>query len=93
MSSIKRSSEWFSSLIQELLIEGYTIPELAEQWELDSIYLSKLYKPVPVQPISNYKREAYYNNEWDYCSTPIYKWDDISKEEKDFYINNLKLNN
>jgi len=93
MSSIKRNSESFSSLIQELLIEGYTIPELAEQWELDSIYLCQLYKPVPVKPIPNYKREAYYNNEWDYGSTPIYKWEDISKEEKDFYLNNLKLNN
>ena len=51
MTSIKRNSIWFSSLIQDLIIEGYTIPELAEQWNVNAVYLCQLYKPIKVNQI------------------------------------------
>ena len=93
MTSMKGNSIWFSRLVQDLIIEGYTIPELAEQWNVNAVYLCQLYKPIKINQIPNYKREAYYEQEWDYGSTPTYKWEDISKEEKSFYYDNLKANN
>ena len=41
----------------------------------------------------NSKQEPYYKNEMQYASIPTYNYKELSKEEKDFYIDNLKLNN
>lgn len=41
----------------------------------------------------NSKQEPYYKNEMQYASIPTYNYEELSKEEKDFYIDNLKLNN
>lgn len=41
----------------------------------------------------NSKQESYYKNEWQYGSIPTYNFEELSKEEKEFYINNLKTFN
>ena len=41
----------------------------------------------------NSKQEPYYKKEMQYASIPTYNYNELSKEEQDFYIDNLKLNN
>ena len=39
------------------------------------------------------KKEPYYKDEMQYSSIPTYNYDELSESEKEFYIDNLKLNN
>ena len=39
------------------------------------------------------KQEPYYKNEMQYANTPTYTFNDLSEDEKEFYYDNLKLNN
>ena len=41
----------------------------------------------------NSKQEPYYKDEMQYSSIPTYNYDELSESEKEFYIDNLKLNN
>jgi len=91
-----KSNNELSELIQELLILGYTLPELAENWGVHFTTLVNKYKVV--KKYINYfevvsKEEPYYENEWMYGFIPSYSFDELSKKEKEFYYKNLIQNN
>lgn len=88
-----------SQLIQDLLIEGYTLPEIAEQWGISKTHLTRNYTPIKKHVRYygdmveiNQKSEPYHENEFMYGSTlPQYKWSDLNKNEiKAYYIYKLK---
>lgn len=81
-------------IIQEQIILGYTIPELAEAWGVSSTNLTnkfflvknkKKYLPKVINVEISGKREPYYKNENDYNSTPAYKYEDLSHKEQLIY--------
>ena len=91
-----KSNNELSELIQELLILGYTLPELAENWGVHFTTLVNKYKVV--KKYINYfevvsKEEPYYEDEWMYGFIPSYSFDELSKKEKEFYYKNLIQNN
>ena len=94
-----KSNNELNELIQELLILGYSLPELAENWGVHFTTLTSKYKVIKnKKKYINYyeivsKEVAYYDNEWDYGRIPTYTFDELSKKEKDFYYDNLKQNN
>ena len=94
-----KSNNELNEIIQELLILGYSLPELAENWGVHFTALTNRYKVIKNKKkyISYYeivsKEVAYYDNEWDYGRIPTYTFDELSKKEKDFYYDNLKKNN
>jgi len=94
-----KSNNELSELIQELLILGYTLPELAENWGVHFTTLVNKYKVVKKQHkyINHFevvsKEEPYYENEWMYGFMPSYSFDELSKKEKEFYYKNLIQNN
>ena len=94
-----KSNNELNELIQELLILGYSLPELAENWGVHFTTLTSKYKVIKnKKKYINYyeiviKEVAYYDNEWDYGRIPTYTFDELSKKEKDFYYDNLKKNN
>lgn len=94
-----KSNNELNELIQELLILGYTLPELAENWGVHFTTLTNKYKVIKnKKKYINYyeivsKEVAYYDNEWDYGRIPTYTFEELSKNEKDFYYDNLKQNN
>ncbi len=94
-----KSNDELCKIIQELLILGYTIPELADQWNVSKTNLTtkfslvkKDYKYFYVNEIGS-KEEPYYENEWMYGYIPTYSFEELSYKEKQFYYNNLKKNN
>jgi len=94
-----KSNNELNELIQELLILGYSLPELAENWGVHFTTLTSKYKVIKnKKKYINYyeivsKEVAYYDNEWDYGRIPTYTFEELSKNEKDFYYDNLKQNN
>mgnify|MGYP003659433861 FL=1 len=86
--------------ITEQLMLGYSLPELAENWNLSYSLLNNYFKI----PKKNFKyivnkieitgkQEPYYHNEWQYCNIPAYKFKELSKAEIEFYNEYLKINN
>jgi hypothetical protein len=94
-----KSNDELSELIQELLILGYTLPELAENWGVHFTTLTNKYKVIKTKKkyINNFevvsKEEPYYENEWMYGFIPTYTFEELSFREKQFYYNKLKQNN
>jgi hypothetical protein len=88
-----------SELIQELLILGYTIPDLADNWGVSKTNLTSKYNVVKNKNkyINKFeikgKIEPYYKNEWHYGFIPTYSFEELSKKEIEFYYDNLKKNN
>ena len=83
--------------ITEQLMLGYTIPELAEMWNIGYTVLNnnysfnkKKFKYIVERIEITGKQEPYYTNEWLYGSIPNYKFKELSKAEKEFYKENLK---
>lgn len=69
--------------ITELLILGYTLPELAEQWNIEYVWLCTTYKIEKDKfnrLLYNGKKEPYYYDEFDYCKTPSYNYEEVKKE-------------
>ena len=94
-----KSNEELCKIIQELLILGYTIPELADQWGISKTNLTTKYNIVNnrnkyISKVEFYsKEEPYYENELMYGYIPTYTFEELSYKEKQFYYNNLKQNN
>jgi hypothetical protein len=94
-----KSNEELCKIIQDLLILGYTIPELAEQWGISKTNLTSKYNIVKnrnkyLRKVKFHgKEEPYYENEWMYGFIPSYTFEELSYKEKQFYYNNLKKNN
>ena len=92
-------NEDLSKLIQELLILGYTIPELADNWGVSKTNLTSKYKVIKnknkyLKKVKFHgKEEPYYENEWMYGFIPTYTFEELSFREKQLYYNNLKKNN
>jgi hypothetical protein len=86
-------------IIQDLLILGYTIPELADQWGISKTNLTTKYSIVKnrnkyLRKVKFHgKEEPYHVNEWMYGFIPSYNFEELSYKEKQFYYNNLKKNN
>ena len=92
-------NEELSKIIQELLIIGYTIPALADNWGISKTNLTSKYNIVKnrnqyLKKVKFHgKEEPYYTNEMDYGFMPTYNFEELSFREKQFYYNNLKKNN
>ena len=89
-----------NEFLMEQLALGYSLPELAKMWGIDYSTLNnnfyfpkKTWKYLTPAIEINGKQEPYYHNEWEYCSLPTYKFDDLSDREKQFYFENLKKGN
>lgn len=89
-----------NDFITEQLSMGYTLPELAENWDLGYTWLNnnfnyskKKFKYIVDKIEITGKQESYYQNEWQYGSIPTYNFKELSKEEKEFYYDNLKQYN
>jgi hypothetical protein len=89
-----------NDFITEQLSMGYTLPELAENWGLGYTWLNnnfnyskKKFKYIVDKIEITGKQESYYQNEWQYGSIPTYNLKELSKEEQDFYYDNLKQYN
>jgi len=70
-----------------LLIKGHTLREISEMYGVSvnkvSTYTKiQLERNLRVPLHFNSKTIPYYKNEDDYGKLPVYKWDDISDEEK-----------
>ena len=91
-------NEELSELIQELLILGYTIPDLADNWGISKTNLTSKYNIVKnrnkyLKKVKFHgKEESYYINEMDYGFVPTYTFNELSKEEKEFYYNFKQTN-
>ena len=81
-------------IIQEQIILGYTLPELAEAWGVSSTNLTnkfflvknkKKYLPKVINVEISGKREPYYKNEDMYGCIPTYKYEDLSYKEQLIY--------
>lgn len=77
-----------------LLIKGCTIKEVSELFNVPAYRIStylqvQLERNLHVPLLFNSKTIPYHEDEMDYASTPVYDWDEISKEEK----NILKITN
>tara|TARA_R110002074_G_C12360013_1_gene650511 strand:- start:704 stop:985 length:282 start_codon:yes stop_codon:yes gene_type:complete len=86
--------------ITEQLMLGYTIPELAEMWDISYTVLNnnysfnkKKFKYIVERIEITGKQEPYYHNEWQYGNIPTYKFKELSKAEIEFYNEYLKINN
>jgi hypothetical protein len=94
-----KSNNELNELIQELLILGYTLPELADNWGIHKTNLTSKYNIVRnktkyIRKVKFHgKEEPYYENEWMYGFIPTYTFEELSFREKQFYYNNLKKNN
>ena len=94
-----KSNEELCKIIQELLILGYTIPELADQWNISKTNLTTKYNIVNnrnkyISKVEFHcKEEPYHIDEWLYGYIPTYSFEELSFKEKQFYYNNLKQNN
>ena len=84
--------------ITEQLMLGYTIPELAEMWNISYTVLSnnysfnkKKFKYIIERIEITGKQEPYYTNEWQYGSIPSYKFKELSKAEKEFYNESKRI--
>ena len=94
-----KSNEELCKIIQDLLILGYTIPELADQWGISKTNLTTKYSIVKnrnkyLRKVKFHgKEEPYHANEWLYGFIPSYTFEELSFKEKQFYYNNLKKNN
>lgn len=94
-----KSNDELCKIIQELLILGYTIPELADQWGISKTNLTTKYSIVKnrnkyLRKVKFHgKEEPYHANEWMYGFIPSYTFEELSYKEKQFYYNNLKKNN
>ena len=87
-----------SEIIQEQILLGYQIPELAKMWGVSATLLTTSYKIVRKdykyiqRTIFSGKTTPYYANEWDYGRIPTYNFDELSNEEIKFYNNFEKTN-
>jgi hypothetical protein len=81
-------------IIQEQIILGYTLPELAENWGVSSTNLTnkyfliknkKKYIPKVINVEMSGKQRPYYDNEDQYNSIPTYKYEDLSYKEQLIY--------
>ena len=81
-------------IIQEQLILGYTIPELAKMWDIKPTTLSnkfflvksqKKHIPKVINVEMSGKQRPYYDNEDQYNSIPTYKYEDLSYKEQLIY--------
>jgi hypothetical protein len=94
-----KSNEELCKIIQELLILGYTIPELADQWGISKTNLTSKYNIVKnrnkyIRKVKFHgKEEPYHVDEWMYGYIPTYTFEELSFREKQLYYNNLKKNN
>lgn len=94
-----KQNEELCKIIQDLLILGYTIPELADQWGISKTNLTTKYSIVKnrnkyLRKVKFHgKEEPYHVNEWMYGFVPSYTFEELSYKEKQFYYNNLKKNN
>jgi hypothetical protein len=94
-----KSNDELNELIQELLILGYTLPELADNWGIHKTNLTSKYNIVRnktkyIRKVKSHgKEEPYYENEWMYGFIPTYTFEELSFREKQLYYNNLKQNN
>jgi hypothetical protein len=86
-----------NQFIMEQLSLGYSMPELAEMWGINYSNLNnnfyfpkKTWKYLTPAIEINGKQEPYYHNEWRYGSIPTYNFEELSKEEINFYYDNLK---
>tara|TARA_R100000988_G_C3992480_1_gene163591 strand:- start:1265 stop:1528 length:264 start_codon:yes stop_codon:yes gene_type:complete len=69
--------------ISEQLIMGYTLPELALQWEIEYATLCNTYKAENDKfnrLLYNGKQEPYYYDEFDYGKKPSYNYEEVRKE-------------
>lgn len=86
-----------SKITDEMLKNGESLPTIAKKLNIN--YSTLLFKYKPVKKNFKYfnhfghKKESYYSNEWEYASTPTYKFHDLSKSEIDFYFDTLKFSN
>ena len=85
-----------NEFIMEQLALGYSMPELAEIWGINYSNLNnnfyfpkKNWKYLTPTIEINGKQEPYYQNEWQYSFLPTYNFEELSKEEIDFYYKNL----
>jgi len=83
-------------IIQEQLILGYTIPELAKMWDIKSTTLSnkfflvksqKKHIPKVINVEMSGKQRPYYENEDNYGKLPTYIFAELSKKEKEIFLN------
>ena len=94
-----KQNEELCKIIQDLLILGYTIPELADQWGISKTNLTTKYSIVKnrnkyIRKVKFHgKAEPYHTNEWMYGFIPSYTFEELSYKEKQFYYNKLKQNN
>lgn len=79
-----------SYLIQELIIEGYTITEIAEQWGFDGTTISAHFIPIK----KSFKYIDFEQSKKEDVELPdgssitfdkIYSWESLSEVEKLFY--------
>jgi hypothetical protein len=83
-------------IIQEQIILGYTLPELAEAWGVSSTNLTnkyfliknkKKYIPKVINVEMSGKQRPYYENEDNYGKLPTYTFAELSKKEKEIFLN------
>ena len=83
-------------IIQEQIILGYTLPELAENWGVSSTNLTnkyfliknkKKYIPKVINVEMSGKQRPYYENEDNYGKLPTYTFAELSKKEKEIFLN------
>ena len=73
-----------SKIIQEQILLGYQIPELAEMWGVSATLLTTSYKIIKKdhkyiqRTFFNGKTEPYYDNEWDYGRIPTYNFNELN---------------
>ena len=79
-----------SNLIQELIIEGYTIPEIAEQWGFESTTIAGAFEPskkgFKYIDFEQPKKEVVELPKGDSITFDrLYTWESLSQLEKLFY--------
>jgi len=87
---MKKGLKSLSNLIEELIIEGYTIPELAEQWGFHPTTIACAYKPskkgFKYIDFEQPKKEVVELPQGDSITfNQIYTWESLSQVEKLFY--------
>ncbi len=87
---MKKGLKSLSNLIEELIIEGYTIPELAEQWGFHPTTIACAYKPAKKGfkyiDFEQQKKEVVELPKGDSITfNKIYTWESLSQLEKLFY--------
>ena len=81
--------------ISLLVLKGYTLTDVAKLYNCSYSKIA-LHFRFDIRPKTKiylgYKKEMYYENEYDYGRMPTYTFDELSKEEKEFYYNFKQTN-